>query len=158
MWHEVDKYSSSVFSKCAWNSGKSHWWKSCYAVSSHRSPKTLPSCTNCTFFADKNVAQGRPVAQSSTLNEELHGLYGNPEKAIDESRASEWSQNSCSHTLEETNPWWRVDLPGTHKVNSVKITNRKDCCADRINGAEIRVGNSLNDNGNGNPVYVFLTC
>ena len=110
------------------------------------------------LFADEIVLQGRPVAQSSTFQEENLELYGTPEKAIDENHAAKWSENSCSHTLEDTKPWWRVDLQMTYKVNSVKITNREDCCAERINGAEIRVGNSLDDNGNENPVYVFLTC
>uniref|UniRef100_UPI001ED84A45 fucolectin-1-like n=1 Tax=Scatophagus argus TaxID=75038 RepID=UPI001ED84A45 len=45
----------------------------------------------------------------------------------------------------------RLDLLKTYKINTVTITNRNDCCHDRINGAEIRIGNSLNDNGNTNP-------
>ncbi|KAM3859084.1 fucolectin-like [Diretmus argenteus] len=48
-------------------------------------------------------------------------------------------------------PWWRVDLQNTHVVNSVTITNRGDCCSERLNGAEIRIGDSLTDNGNRNP-------
>ncbi|KAM6936633.1 fucolectin-5-like [Lycodopsis pacificus] len=48
-------------------------------------------------------------------------------------------------------PWWRLDLLNTYEVNTVTITNRKDCCHERINGAEIRIGNSLDDNGNTNP-------
>ncbi|KAK7124597.1 hypothetical protein R3I94_018842 [Phoxinus phoxinus] len=32
----------------------------------------------------------------------------------------------------------------------VAITNRGDCCADRIDGAEIRIGNSLDNDGNNN--------
>uniref|UniRef100_A0A3P9AQV8 Fucolectin tachylectin-4 pentraxin-1 domain-containing protein n=1 Tax=Maylandia zebra TaxID=106582 RepID=A0A3P9AQV8_9CICH len=50
--------------------------------------------------------------------------YGNakPENAIDGNRASNYNQGSCAY-----------------------------CCPERINGAEIRIGNSLNDNGNANP-------
>ena len=107
------------------------------------------------IYAGKNVARGGQVVQSSTYTETLEGT---PDKAIDGNHASIWAQKSCARTLRETNPWWRVDLQKTHIVNSVKITNRKDCCAERINGAEIRVGNDLNDNGNGNPRYALLTC
>ena len=103
------------------------------------------------------MARGGQVSQSSTFVDS--DANGTPEKAIDGNRASVWSQNSCAHTLKQTNPWWRVDLRKTYKVNYVKITNRKDCCSERINGAEIRIGNSLNDNGNGNPRYcTTLAC
>ena len=71
-----------------------------------------------------------------------------PEHAIDGNRASIWNQRSCTHTKRDLNPWWRVDLRTAYKVNYVKITNRKDCCANRINGAEIRIGNSPTWNDN----------
>ena len=31
------------------------------------------------------------------------------------------------------------------------ITNRGDCCGERLSNFEIRIGNSLEDNGNANP-------
>ena len=31
------------------------------------------------------------------------------------------------------------------------ITNRADCCGERLSNFEIRIGNSLEDNGNANP-------
>ncbi|XP_039662041.1 uncharacterized protein LOC120562390 isoform X2 [Perca fluviatilis] len=99
--------------------------------------------TSATF--DTNIARGGKVIQSS--------LYGNavPERAIDGNRASNLGQGSCSVTRTDFKPWWRLDLVKTYQINTVTITNRRDCCAGRINGAEIRIGNSLNDNGNGNP-------
>ena len=104
------------------------------------------------FHVGENVARGGQVAQSSI------GWQGNPERAIDGNRASHWSHGSCTHTMKDANPWWRVDLQKTYKVHSVKITNRKDCCSERINRAEIRIGNSLKDNGNGNPMYALIAC
>uniref|UniRef100_A0A669E209 Uncharacterized LOC100699110 n=2 Tax=Oreochromis niloticus TaxID=8128 RepID=A0A669E209_ORENI len=95
-------------------------------------------------LSETNVARRGQVAQSS--------MYGNakPENAIDGNRASNYYQESCAHTNNDLNPWWRLDLLKTHKINTVTITNRQDCCPERINGAEIRIGNSLNDNGNAN--------
>uniref|UniRef100_A0A3P9ATD5 Fucolectin tachylectin-4 pentraxin-1 domain-containing protein n=1 Tax=Maylandia zebra TaxID=106582 RepID=A0A3P9ATD5_9CICH len=100
---------------------------------------------NICNFSETNVARLGQVAQSST--------YGNakPENAIDGNRASNYNQGSCAHTNNDLNPWWRLDLLKTYKINTVTITNRQDCCPERINGAEIRIGNSLNDNGNANP-------
>lgn len=57
--------------------------------------------------------------------------------------------------MAETNPWWRLDLLDTYIITSIIITNRGDCCAERINGAQIHVGNSLQDNGASNPQWVF---
>ncbi|KAL0961809.1 hypothetical protein UPYG_G00331970 [Umbra pygmaea] len=57
----------------------------------------------------------------------------------------------CTQTEEETNPWWRVDLRNVYRVRSVSITNREDCCPERLDGAEIRIGNSLENNGVMNP-------
>uniref|UniRef100_A0A672HXD7 Si:ch211-215k15.4 n=1 Tax=Salarias fasciatus TaxID=181472 RepID=A0A672HXD7_SALFA len=68
--------------------------------------------------------------------------------AIDGNRASRWTQASCSSTLEEISPWWRLDLGKTHRVFSVNITS---FLSAEIAGAEIRIGNSLDHNGNNNP-------
>ncbi|KAM9353853.1 uncharacterized protein ABDE67_006246 isoform 2-T3 [Symphorus nematophorus] len=95
--------------------------------------------------SDAYIAEGGKATQSS--------LYGQavPERAIDGNRDSNWHQGSCSTTQKDNNPWWRLDLLKTYKINTVTITNRGDCCRERIKGAEIRIGNSLNDNGNANP-------
>lgn len=92
------------------------------------------------------MAKSAVVTQSSTYS------FGRPENAIDGRRSSNWNQRSSTHTLAERNPWWRLDLRMTYKVYYVTITNRKDCCANRLNGAQIRIGNSLNNNGNNNPM------
>ena len=50
---------------------------------------------------------------------------------------------SCIHTEESIsfqNPWWRVDLEQVEPVNEVYIVNRGDCCGERLNPFEIRVG------------------
>uniref|UniRef100_A0A3P9CZ86 Fucolectin tachylectin-4 pentraxin-1 domain-containing protein n=1 Tax=Maylandia zebra TaxID=106582 RepID=A0A3P9CZ86_9CICH len=104
-----------------------------------------------------NVALKGEATQSSTLS------FATASKAIDGRRNSFYSNGFCSHTAEdETNPWWRVDLQRSFTITAVKVTNRGDCCAERLDGAEIRIGNSLENNGNNNPsmegrfVNVFL--
>uniref|UniRef100_A0A8C2A104 Fucolectin tachylectin-4 pentraxin-1 domain-containing protein n=1 Tax=Cyprinus carpio TaxID=7962 RepID=A0A8C2A104_CYPCA len=76
------------------------------------------------------------------------------EKAID--RGLQQLYAGCSSTLSETNPWWRLDLHHIYRVNRVVVTNRNDCCAERINGAEIRIGNSLENNGSNNPICAVI--
>uniref|UniRef100_A0A3B4ZQB7 Si:ch211-215k15.4 n=1 Tax=Stegastes partitus TaxID=144197 RepID=A0A3B4ZQB7_9TELE len=93
-----------------------------------------------------NVALQGEAAQSSTLS------FAAASKAIDGRRNSFYSHGSCSHTaVGETNPWWRLDLRQTFVIISIKVTNRGDCCAERLDGAEILVGDSLQNNGNDNP-------
>ncbi|KAJ8354153.1 hypothetical protein SKAU_G00217200 [Synaphobranchus kaupii] len=72
--------------------------------------------------------------------------------AIDGNHNGVYYGGSCTHTKAESYPWWRVDLKRKYRVMSVSVTNREDCCSERINGAEIRIGNSLKNNGNNNPV------
>ncbi|ROL29803.1 Fucolectin-5 [Anabarilius grahami] len=57
---------------------------------------------------------------------------------------------SCTHTETETNPWWRLELKSSKSIGQVVVTNRIDCCPEQIDGAEIRIGNSLENNGNNN--------
>ncbi|XP_051948700.1 uncharacterized protein LOC127619749 isoform X2 [Xyrauchen texanus] len=54
------------------------------------------------------------------------------------------------------NPWWRLDLLDSYSISRVIITNRGDCCPERLDGAEILIGNSLENNGNNNPRCAVL--
>ncbi|XP_034097141.1 uncharacterized protein LOC117563087, partial [Gymnodraco acuticeps] len=91
-----------------------------------------------------NIAKGGNVTQSSVDRE------GVPERAINGNRASRWKEGSCIHTSLQIKPWWRLDLLKRYKINNVTITNRKHWRPISNNGAEIRVGNSLDDDGNAN--------
>lgn len=85
---------------------------------------------------------GSSATQSST-----HASWS-AEKAVDGIKNS-WT--SCSSTEYATNPFWRLDLLKTYRVHRVVVTNRIDCCPEQTSGAEIRVGNSLKNDGNDNP-------
>ncbi|KAJ8395207.1 hypothetical protein AAFF_G00034090 [Aldrovandia affinis] len=96
-----------------------------------------------------NVALRGKATQSSLLMGKW-SAFSLAYNAIDGNRNADLKKGSCTHTVVETNPWWRVDLLKPYKVASVTITNRGDCCPERINGAEIHIGNSLENNGNSN--------
>ena len=56
---------------------------------------------------------------------------------------SQTTFRSCTHTPKDAdfqNPWLRVDLGRVEPVNEVYIVNRGDCCGERLNPFEIRVG------------------
>uniref|UniRef100_A0A8P4G2N9 F5/8 type C domain-containing protein n=1 Tax=Dicentrarchus labrax TaxID=13489 RepID=A0A8P4G2N9_DICLA len=105
--------------------------------------------STCSFI--ENVAL-RGKASQSSVNES-----GTANNAIDGNRDYNYPAGSCTQTAEQTNPWWRVDLLEPYIVTSIIITNRGDCCAERIDGAEIHIGNSLQDGGVTNPVVGVIS-
>uniref|UniRef100_A0A671TFX4 Fucolectin tachylectin-4 pentraxin-1 domain-containing protein n=1 Tax=Sinocyclocheilus anshuiensis TaxID=1608454 RepID=A0A671TFX4_9TELE len=94
--------------------------------------------------ASENIAINGKAVQSSTLPYEAN-------KAIDN------ADLYCTHTETEANPWWRLDLMDLQVIQEVIVTNRIDCCFEQINGAEIRIGNSLENNGNNNPICAVIS-
>uniref|UniRef100_A0A3Q1F549 Fucolectin tachylectin-4 pentraxin-1 domain-containing protein n=1 Tax=Acanthochromis polyacanthus TaxID=80966 RepID=A0A3Q1F549_9TELE len=95
----------------------------------------------------KNVALHGKATQSNRFEHDMSSASN----AIDGNRDSEFSHGSCTHTAEETNPWWRVDLLEPYIITSITVTNRGDCCSERLNGLTIHIGNSLTNNGLDNP-------
>ncbi|XP_027141984.1 fucolectin-7 [Larimichthys crocea] len=101
----------------------------------------------CSAYDYPNLAlRGR-----ATQSDRYYDAFGAASNAIDGNRDSNFHAGSCTHTAAQTNPWWRVDLLEPYIVTSIIITNR-DSVPERINGAEIHIGNSLQDNGVANPV------
>nr|AAI24927.1 MGC53587 protein [Xenopus laevis] len=96
-----------------------------------------------------NVARLGEATQSSLYRPEY-----NAAAAIDGNKATNVMLGSCSHTGGDNPAWWKLDLKKMYKVQSVVIVNRGDCCSERLKGAEIRVGNSADNN---NPVCGTIT-
>uniref|UniRef100_A0A3B5B1U4 Si:ch211-215k15.4 n=1 Tax=Stegastes partitus TaxID=144197 RepID=A0A3B5B1U4_9TELE len=99
---------------------------------------------------EANLALQGKATQSSLFS------FGIALNAIDGNQDGKWESGSCSHTNSELNPWWRLDLLKTHKVFTVKVANR-DSFSERLNGAEIRIGDSLQNNGNNNARCAVIT-
>ncbi len=85
---------------------------------------------------DNLATTGRAVASQSST-----GFGGEASRAIDGAQTADWSGDSCTHTAggPGAENWWQVDLGQVGDVGSVLLTNRADCCADRINGAHVVV-------------------
>ncbi|KAJ8340847.1 hypothetical protein SKAU_G00331380 [Synaphobranchus kaupii] len=104
-----------------------------------------PISAHCPY-KQENVALRGKATQSATFRGE-HAASSQADHAIDGNRDPNFLHGSCTHTTNIPNPWWRVDLLEKYLIASVTITNRGDCCAERINGAEIHIGDSLVNNG-----------
>ena len=72
------------------------------------------------FAGDANLAPGGKARQSSTA------FDGRPELAIDKNTDGDYQKKSVTHTSEESDPWWEVDLGRTAAVERVAIWNRTD--------------------------------
>lgn len=69
-----------------------------------------------------NLALGRKVTQSSIA------YNGNSLRAIDGNTDGLWNNGSVTHTNNEANAWWEVDLGDIHKISTLRIWNRTDVC------------------------------
>ncbi len=103
-----------------------------------------------------NLAKGKKVSQSSTL------YSGYAERAIDQNTDGIWMNHSVTHTREESNPWWEIDLGKISNITSISIWNRTDCCKSRLTDfylmvSEIPFGtNSLNSLINDPGIWFML--
>ena len=91
--------------------------------------------TLCDF--PENLAYQRPASQSST-----YGI-GTADLAVDGNimGSSPWTAD-LAHTQIEPQPWWQVDLGGVSTIEQVRVFNRNDCCAGRLNNFSIFVSDS----------------
>ena len=79
---------------------------------------------------------GLPVAQSST------GWGGVASRATDGNPNTDYHAGSCTHTVGEgvfNSPWWRVTLAAPRTLAVVSVTNRGDCCGERLDGFSVLV-------------------
>ncbi|KAI8485025.1 hypothetical protein Bbelb_372710 [Branchiostoma belcheri] len=83
-----------------------------------------------------NVAREKAASQTSTSS------GGVASRAVDGNTDGRWPVGSCTHTIEETNPTWWVDLGHSYQIDSVVIVNRQDCCWERLNPFNIHIGDS----------------
>ena len=71
------------------------------------------------FLLPENIAKEKMTYESSVA------WSGESYKAVDGNTDTDFMNgSSCTHTLEESNPWWMVDLGYEADISRVEITNR----------------------------------
>ena len=81
----------------------------------------------------EELQKGAAARQSSTHE------GGEAAKAIDGNTEQDFTKGSVSHTNEQKDPWFVVDLGGVKDISTIKLFNRGDCCGDRLKGATIEI-------------------
>lgn len=93
-----------------------------------------------------NIALGKPTLQSSNYNASAVSSC-----AVDGNTNGRWDGGTVTHTGYDSNAWWQVDLGYSYAISDIVITNRSDCCSDRLSNYYILVSDtpmnqrSLND-------------
>lgn len=89
-------------------------------------PCTLP----CTVVS--NLSEGKATSQSSNYS-----------SAYPSSLCVDGNSTNFNHTGLELQPWWQVDLGSEKQVSSIEMTNRPDCCGNRLKRFRVFVSNSV---------------
>jgi hypothetical protein len=84
------------------------------------------------------LSYGRSTWQSST------DFGGTSDRAVDGNADGVFWNGSVTHTAVEDNPEWGVWLRIGKPVR-IYVTNREDCCANRLNGAHVWLRRASND-------------
>ncbi|WGO98853.1 discoidin domain-containing protein [Saccharophagus degradans] len=86
-----------------------------------------------TLASGENIALGKATSQSST------GYEGVSSRAVDGNTGGNWNQGSITHTNNEYQPWWQVDLGSVRSIDQVNLWNRTNCCSSRLSAFYVLV-------------------
>lgn len=85
------------------------------------------------------LSEGQPATQSS----DYVGSYSYVASyAVDGNTSGIASNQSITHTLNDNNAWWQVDLNQTAAIEKVTIWNRTDCCDTRLENFYVFLSNT----------------
>jgi len=85
------------------------------------------------FSSGQNIAKGKKAKQSTT------GYGGTASRAVDGNTNGVYGAGSITHTNQQNDPWWEVDLGKSTVINKLAIWNRTDCCTERLENFTIEV-------------------
>ncbi|XP_065060118.1 uncharacterized protein LOC135687479 [Rhopilema esculentum] len=97
----------------------------------------------CSKFS-QDLALHKTAVQSSTAHD------GFASRAVDGNYKFHWSDKSCTHTNDEVDPWWRVDLGKEYIITDVTIINRGER-GERFKNIHVHIG-KYESNHKMNPV------
>lgn len=139
-WRWVD---GSPFSYTNWEANQPNNWHNeqhhaeiSVGASGKWNDQTEWDLEDCLFYKHErhNVARGKSTEQSSTYLDRVSS------RAVDGNLNGYNSGQSVTHTLEESNPWWNVNLQSYYQISEIRIYNRQDdCCNFRLDGFKVEI-------------------
>lgn len=93
-----------------------------------------------------NVSNGTNLALDGQAAQSSTGYGGSASRAIDNNIDGVFRNRSVTHTNNESNEWWQVELEQTSTIDQIIIHNRTDsCCVNRLSEFSVSVLNEDND-------------
>jgi hypothetical protein len=110
----------------------------------HVNPGCRQANVDCRFgtnygsvCAYTDYSAGHPAGQSSDAA--FWGQTYTADRATDSDTSGDWwaPGATLTHTWFDQNAYWYVNLQGNHRIKYVNITNRTDCCWDRLSDYKV---------------------
>lgn len=95
-----------------------------------------PTPSNTATPSPENLALGGAASQSSTAS------GGIASRAIDGNTDGDWSSGSVTHTTNQVDAWWELDLGVEAEIDRIDLFNRTDCCSTRLSQFYVLVSNT----------------
>jgi len=89
-----------------------------------------------TAEVERNWALHGVATQSSTA------FGADARRAIDGNENGNWPASSVTHTNQEVDPFWQIDLGASYYIDEIRIFNRADCCQERLHDYVVFFSNS----------------
>ena len=84
------------------------------------------------------TGDGAELQKAGTATQASTGYGGAPERAIDGKTDGNYDAGSVTHTNEQDDPWWMVDLKGPQDIGRIVVFNR-DGVGERLEGAVVEI-------------------
>jgi hypothetical protein len=124
-----------------------HLSNACRLMASGDTPRIGDGGADYRMYCAGTALYDLSLRAVATASSSAHG--GAPSRAIDGNANSHYENSaSCTHTNTEYSPWWQVTVPDPVFIAQIRITNRGDCCGDRLSDFTARVdGEACVSNG-----------
>jgi hypothetical protein len=85
------------------------------------------------------TGSGKPLQTEGQASQS--SIYGDAaaDRAKDGKEDGVYANGSVTHTNEEANPWWLLDLGEVKDIGKIVVHNRADGCGDRLKDAVVEV-------------------
>ncbi|MFT4542871.1 MAG: hypothetical protein ACI841_001612 [Planctomycetota bacterium] len=97
-------------------------------------PKRVLSLAEVRVFSD-----GESIADTGEASQSSVASGGDPARAIDGNTDGDYPGGSVTHTSEDRDAWWELDLGELRMIDRVVIWNRTDCCGERLQGFSLQL-------------------
>ncbi|MCA9246689.1 MAG: hypothetical protein KDA42_06225, partial [Planctomycetales bacterium] len=86
----------------------------------------------------KEKGNDKPIQSAGEASQSSVASGGEAKRGNDGNTAQVYAENSVTHTNNEKDPWWMVDLKGIKEIVALKIYNRQEV-GDRLSGAIVEI-------------------